>query len=262
MVRLVVSDVDGTLAEDGTNKVNPRLFEIIHELKKKDILFAVASGRQLPSIARLFEPVKDNIIFIAENGAYVVCRDTEMSAVPMEREYVKQLVKEIRQQKQCILTMSGRNVTYIESHDEEFVDLLVNGYKNTIQIVDDVLKVDTQVIKIAVYVKEGITKIAEDYFIPNWNNDLKVVIAGYSWLDFMNKQVDKGNALARIQQMTGIKQEETISFGDNSNDLGMFIHSGKSYAVANAREEVRQAADCVIGSYKEESVIKELEKLL
>lgn len=262
MVRLIVSDVDGTLAADGTNKLNPRLFEIITELKKKNILFAVASGRQLPSIARMFEPVKDNIIFIAENGAYVVCRDTEMSVVPMEWGYVKQLVKEIREQKECILTMSGKNVTYIESRDDDFVDLLVNGYKNTIQIVGDVLKVDTQVIKVALYARNGIAKTAEELFIPNWKERLKVVVAGDSWLDFMDKQVDKGNALARIQQITGIKKDETICFGDNSNDLGMFLHSGKSYAVANAKQEVRQAADLVIGSYKEESVIKELEKLL
>ena len=44
MIKLIVSDVDGTLVPDGTRDVNPELFETILKLREKGIQFAVASG--------------------------------------------------------------------------------------------------------------------------------------------------------------------------------------------------------------------------
>ncbi len=261
MVKLIVSDIDGTLVKDGADNINKELFPVIEELKKKGILFAAASGRQYPSIRRLFGPVQDNVVFIAENGAYVVCRGTEMAEVPMKRVYVEQIVADMRRCTDCILTASGKEATYIESRDEEFVDLLVNGYHNTIEIVDDVLAADATIIKLALYCKEGIAKAAEA-LMPKWSDKVKVVIAGAQWLDFMDFSVDKGSALAKIQQITGIKKEETICFGDNSNDIGMFHQAGKSFAVGSAREEVKAEADEVIQTYKQNSVLNEIKKLL
>ena len=261
MIRLIASDIDGTLVKDGSDHINPRLFEIITELKKKNILYAAASGRQFPSMRRLFAPVQDNVIFIAENGAYVVCRDSEMSYTPMDRETVEAIVMQMRNCPNCCLTASGKEATYIESQDEDFIDLLVNGYHNTIQIVEDVLKADTTFIKLALYNKTGIHQQAEQ-LIKQWNKRVKVVVAGKQWLDFMDLSVDKGQALARIQQITGISREETICFGDNSNDIGMFHQAGRSYAVATANPEVQREADQVIGTYETDGVLKELEKLL
>ena len=57
MIKLVASDIDGTLLPEGTDKINPEIFEVILKLKEKGILFAAASGRHYCSISRLFEPV-------------------------------------------------------------------------------------------------------------------------------------------------------------------------------------------------------------
>ena len=43
MIKLIVSDVDGTLVEDGSGGVNPELFEVILKLREKGIQFAIAS---------------------------------------------------------------------------------------------------------------------------------------------------------------------------------------------------------------------------
>ena len=45
MIKLIVSDVDGTLVEDGSADINPELFEVILKLREKGIQFAIASGR-------------------------------------------------------------------------------------------------------------------------------------------------------------------------------------------------------------------------
>ena len=60
----------------------------------------------------------------------------------------------------------------------------------------------------------------------------------------------------------GISPEETCAFGDNINDIAMLKDSGFSYAVANAREEVRMAAKAVCPSYAEDGVLSVLKTLL
>ena len=78
MIKLVASDIDGTLLPEGTAQINPEIFEVIRKLKEKDILFAAASGRHYTSMSKLFAPVEHDMIFITENGAYVCCRGYDM----------------------------------------------------------------------------------------------------------------------------------------------------------------------------------------
>ena len=79
MIKLVVSDIDGTLLPEGTIELNPEFFEAVRELKRKGILFVAASGRPYASMRKVFAPVADDIIFIAENGSIVMRQEKTMS---------------------------------------------------------------------------------------------------------------------------------------------------------------------------------------
>jgi hydroxymethylpyrimidine pyrophosphatase-like HAD family hydrolase len=83
-----------------------------------------------------------------------------------------------------------------------------------------------------------------------------VMAAGARWVDVVSNEADKGTALARLQSLLGISREETAAFGDNGNDIGMLKLAGHSYAVANARQEVKEEATCVIGPMREDAVLQ------
>ena len=72
MIKLIASDVDGTLIQDSTPDLYPEMVETIRSLKEKGILFCAASGRQYPSLRNVFREVADEIAYIAENGAHSV----------------------------------------------------------------------------------------------------------------------------------------------------------------------------------------------
>ena len=74
MIKLIASDVDGTLVSEGSDRINPEIFSVIRRLKERGTLFAVASGRSYSSIRKLFEPVAQDMIFIADNGSNIICR--------------------------------------------------------------------------------------------------------------------------------------------------------------------------------------------
>lgn len=69
MIKLVVSDIDGTLLEDGGHELNPELFDVILKLRAAGMQFAAASGRQWASIEAVFEPIKEK---------YFICRIMEL----------------------------------------------------------------------------------------------------------------------------------------------------------------------------------------
>ena len=79
MIKLVVSDIDGTLLEDGGHELNPELFEVILKLREKGMQFAAASGRQWASIEQVFDPIKEKIFYLSDNGAYVGCHGRQLT---------------------------------------------------------------------------------------------------------------------------------------------------------------------------------------
>ena len=49
MIKLIVTDIDGTLLPEGTHSLDPEYFEVITRLREKGIQFAAASGRHWKS---------------------------------------------------------------------------------------------------------------------------------------------------------------------------------------------------------------------
>ena len=262
MIKLIASDIDGTLLVEGTDRINPEIFEVIKQLKKKGIVFAAASGREYASQRKLFHPVKDDIYFIADNGASIMYCGKEIYASLMNRELLEEVVKKVRTIPDCYIVISTRQgECYLEQKSEELDDFLINGYHYDVHHVEDVLKAPIEIIKCAVYKKHGIEKLAPE-FLEKYRNRLNVAIAGDIWLDFMNLESDKGNALRTIQKTLHILPEETMAFGDNMNDLGMLRAAGESYEVENAAEAVKAGAKHIAGKHTEDGVLKVLKKLL
>lgn len=261
MIKLIATDIDGTLPQEGNDTINPEYYEVILKLKEKGVIFAAASGRQYPSIKNLFAPIEKDMIFIAENGAYVSCRGIDMETVVMERKVAEDIIKAIRKMPDCFATASAKDKMYIEDYDEEFLDLMINGYHNHMEIVEDVLKADIDIIKISIYRAKGVSPIAASV-VEEWKDKIHVTVAGDIWIDFMDYRGDKGNALISIQEKLNILPEETMVFGDNFNDIGMLKNAGESYAIGNAREEVKKVAKYVADTNENDGVLQILKTLL
>ncbi len=260
-IKLIATDIDGTLLPEGTDQINAEIFDAVLRLKEKGVVFAGASGRQYYSMAHLFEPVKNDMIFIAENGAYVNCRGTDILKCVMDREAVVRLVGKLREIPGGCITLNARDGFYVEDRDPHFLDLILNGYHNNVYQVEDVLAVDVDVIKVSLYMERDIEEQAA-FLMPQWEDCFTGTIAGDIWLDFMCKGVNKGSALRSIQKTLSIRPEETMAFGDNLNDIEMLQSAGYSYAVGNAREEVKAAAKYVADTNVNDGVLKVLKALL
>ncbi|MDO5696114.1 MAG: HAD family hydrolase [Eubacteriales bacterium] len=263
MLKLIMSDVDGTLVPDGEDGIPSELFETIRTLKARGIVFAVCSGRSYHSLKVLFEPVVDDIIFCCENGGYVKCRDYVIREHRMNPKDVRALILESRGIDRIIPCLCTPDCMYIERGDAEAKRWFIEGYKMNAVFTDDLLKCPLDhVIKFAVLDRLGVRNNAKKRFNPAWWERMHIAESGFDWLDFTDRGVTKGRAVRDIQNFLDIKYEETMVFGDNHNDIPMMKEAKYSFAVANARDEVKAVSNYRTASNTEQGVLKVLRHVL
>ncbi|CNA16963.1 Cof family protein [Streptococcus pneumoniae] len=84
---------------------------------------------------------------------------------------------------------------------------------------------------------------------------------GFESIDIVLDYVDKGVAIVELAKKLGITMDQVMAFGDNLNDLHMMQVVGYPVAPENARPEILELAETVIGHHKDQSVIAYMEGL-
>ena len=221
-----------------------------------------ASGRPCDALERLFAPVKDRMFFLSDNGARGVYQGRELYADAMTLADCFALVEDTRNLEgcQCVWQTSGK--TYFEKGDEEIYKIMTESMHYSGELVNNLMEVTIPALKYTVYHPEDAEKATEGEFSEKWKVDHQLVCAGHNFMDVMNLEANKGNGLAKIQEYLNITKEETMAFGDNINDLEMLGNTAYSYAVGDAREEVRQAARFTAPPMTQDGVLQILKTLL
>lgn len=240
-IKLIVTDMDGTFL-NSQYEVSPDFPVIYEELKKRNILFVPASGRQMPGITQYFAEIKDEIGFIAENGGYVIYKDEELFADKLEHQYITEIIKTVREIPGARAVLSAKKKAYYESNDARFVNYFTRYYTENQKVDDLTIEVDDDAFKIAVYHPDGSEKNIYPYLKHFENENLEVVVSGKFWVDIMNRNINKGKALEIIQKKLNILPSQTMAFGDYMNDIEMLKNSKFSYAMENAHPSVKEAA--------------------
>ena len=68
-IRLVVADLDGTLLDD-EKQLDAGIVDVIRELEKRNIMFTLASGRNVHIMKPYLKELSLQLPFIANNGAH------------------------------------------------------------------------------------------------------------------------------------------------------------------------------------------------
>ncbi|MCQ8211382.1 Cof-type HAD-IIB family hydrolase [Cetobacterium somerae] len=259
MIKLVVTDMDGTFLND-KKEFSEEFWEIHSKMEEKNIKFVVASGRQYQNLRKNFEKIMDKIVFIAENGSYVVEKEKEIYSRILSEDIIKKYVEIGRKIPTTNIVLCGKKSAYIESNNKEFINEVEKYYEEK-KIVTDLLEVkDDEIIKVTYCDLSGTEKNVYPY-IKN-EKDTQIVVSGEIWLDISHLESNKGIALEALQKKLNIKYEETMIFGDYLNDYEMLKKGKYSFAMENAHEEVKRISNFIAKSNNENGVIEELKKII
>lgn len=237
MIKLIACDLDGTLLLNGSQKLDPKVFPLILQLKEQGVLFVAASGRQYANLQRLFAPVKDDIAYICENGCLVIYQDKVLYKTELSWELGQEILHSIWNKDTAEILLSGENTSYLQPKKLSYVTHMRDVVGNNVTVVEDIFKTQEPYFKISVYEEEGIEK-SENYWKEQFQDKVTVVTSGNAWLDMAPKGVNKGTALAVLQKECKITPQECMAFGDHYNDLEMLQAVEYGFAMDSGQEGV------------------------
>ena len=251
MKRLIASDIDGTLLKDDQQTLDDIFFDLISTLHAQGVLFVAASGRQLASLKMLFEPVADDIVFIAENGAYVSYKDEIIYESSMNKSLVHGIVKYIMSNDRYEPIISTKDTVYLT---QNFYDNFRKGNEKilyTTTVTDDFFGITEDVLKITAACFDGFTREEKLEMDNTWRKYVNTTMSSSIFFDFMNQGVSKGVALESIIKLFGLTSYDAIAFGDNFNDISMFKVVDNSFVMETADDQVKENAKFVVSDVSE-----------
>lgn len=137
MIRLIASDMDGTLLDSRKN-MPPRFEDAVRALAARGVRFAVASGRQYECLLRDFEQVRDDILFIAENGALVMDRGRRLLVDPVPAGQLPDVIATVRAMPGAYPILCTAEGAFIEDREPVFMQNALMYYARC-EIVPDLL---------------------------------------------------------------------------------------------------------------------------
>ncbi len=240
MIKLIASDLDGTLLQNGAQSLPPEVIPFIERLATEyGILFVAASGRQYPNLVRLFGPAARHMAFICENGSLVFYQDKLLVSHPMDKKAALTISHDILSLPGCELQISGEKTCYLIPKSEAFVDRMINHVKNDIKLLTTPEEHPEPYYKISVYEASGIATGHGPELLNRHKDKAQCTISGQAWLDCVAPDVNKGRALQELIDTLGIDAAECVAFGDNYNDLEMLDIVKYGYVMDNAKEEIK-----------------------
>lgn len=254
MVKLIASDLDGTLlTEDGN--VPDGFDRVLQKITSGNAVFAVSSGRSYNALEHLFKPYFDRIRLICDNGAYVAGKDRIITSV-INKETVEEILRMMEDIPGAVSVLCGQNGTFVCTDNEFFFSEFNKCYKHY-DIVDNIYNYTDGVFKIAIFDSYNPLENVYPKLNERFGGKLSCLVSGQNWVDVMNKGIDKGMGLKLLMDELGVKSSETAAFGDYYNDIAMFGYADYSFAMKKSDEDVKKHSRFVA-----ENVLDEINKLL
>lgn len=259
-IKLVAFDMDGTLLDDNKN-LPP---EFVPWVKAhNNIKIVAASGRQYYTLRDNLAEIKDELIYVAENGSIVFENNKAIYTNALSKEAVRFCIKLISDIDGASPLLCGVNSAYISKDIKKAVIEQADIYYHRLKCCDDIIKeaLDDDIVKIAIYIDDEKAEAFMDKF-KKLPENLTSVLSGASWIDIANANVNKGAGIKAIQDKFNIDRKDCMAFGDYLNDMELLKSCEESYCMLNGHEKLKQIAKHIAPSNNEYGVMQVLKTVI
>lgn len=272
MIKLIATDMDGTFLDDRGGFDRVRFETILDQLEARSIPFVVASGNHMSRLLAMFEGFEDRVVFVADNGAHLYQQGRSLHRHCFTSDLVKRVLEFYGDQQAavCLMLANDEQIYMAEGAGYPFDESLaidpvqLETFKSKLVWHEDLsLIAETEPIyKIGLWVPESQVEEVVDTFNQAFPTQLRAVTSGYGSIDILPWGVDKATGLARFMEPLGILPEEILAFGDSDNDLELLAYAGQAYAMENASDKVKAAANHIAPHHAKSGVLSVIESYL
>ena len=261
MIKLIASDMDGTLLDDDS-KVPEETYELISALAEKGVRFVASSGRRYDTLRWLFEPVADKMDYVASLGTQVYADGRLLDREVFSTLSVMRLF-ETTQLFDCLhLALYDATHTYLLNDQSSYIRELDKDLPNAERLFDPPSP-DVSIIKAALCCEYPDQLMYMAYVLERELSEFFTFLpSGSRWIDVVPRHVNKATGLEQVMRYWGIGPDEAVAFGDSMNDYAMLRYVGHPYVMENARYAVRQIGQRVIGRNSDHAVQRVMREIL
>ena len=282
--KVVAFDMDGTILNND-HELSEKTIMTLRELSSKASV-VIATGRSVPSITKYMKQLKLNqkyVYCIAYNGSGIYKYDSDnndndndsmeyLESFPLQPDAVRLLVNLTANESttvlQCYNAITGEVSVKQPKNEEQ--EALCNRYESLVGRRQTRINDYEEVLGKA-SAKCLVLTNDPDSLISKANLELPAdtfhIIKGSPYpffVEFLPTNVNKSSSLKVLcDKYLNINMQDVITFGDGDNDAEMLRDAGLGYAMLNANDNVKLAANRVTEKANfADGVAIEIEKLL
>ncbi len=243
MIKLVVTDIDGTILGD-CNIFRPKVLETVRKLEEMNIPVVLATGRVYNGVWPAAEQLGLKTPIICSQGSILRQGNEILWKRPVEHNLVREIIEFLRE-KGVHTNLYNDDKILVE--DENYMDEYSTGRFVTYEVIDnfDDIKLGTVSKLLAITHDENEMQTLSKELKERYGNVLNIVRSHKYYLEITDIEASKGNALKHLADLWGIEQCEIFASGDQDNDIDLLLCAGVRVATEHASEGLKKVADYI-----------------
>lgn len=252
MIRLLVLDVDGTIA-GASNAVSKPVVEAIRAAQQKGIQVAIATGRMYRSALRFHAAIESQLPSIVYNGAWVQDPLTDkihqqFHVSPEDALTLLDYFEQTELRSQIGVHFYSGDRLYVREIVAETESYARRSGIEPIAVGDLRRILDYPLTKILALGRDPqlMTRITQSLKERYKRDRLYLTQSTSVFFEAIHPRANKGAAVRFLaEELLGLKAENVMAIGDNFNDAEMLDYAGLGVAMGDAPEAVKAIAQWV-----------------
>lgn len=264
--KILALDIDGTLTTS-KKEISPKTKEALFKIQEAGHILVLASGRPTPGMKRYAEELelaKYGGYLLSFNGARITnCKSGDIIYAQTLPGSVIPGLYEFATRNHCGLITYYKDSVVSGNGIDKYIELesRINGMP-LMEVDDFVGFVNYDVNKCLMTAEPEKAERCLSELQEKYADTLSIYRSEPFFIEIMPQHVDKANSLGHMLELLKMEKKDLICCGDGYNDISMISYAGVGVAMANARDEVKAAADFVTGSNDEDGLVTVVEKFI
>ena len=262
MIKIVLSDIDGTFLKDDKNFTDLHA-KAIKAVVDKGLKFVFVSARMPEAIYPITDALGMNHTpVISYGGGFVLTeREEVLFDKKMPAEDSRNILAALNDWQDITINFYTGRRWFVETIDKRVqFEMDITSATAELANFDDLLAENILPNKILIICEPPTCEEMERVLGKKFPA-LNVVRSAPYLLEIMDKSVSKATGIKVLLKHYGIALDEAVAFGDNYNDIEMLELIPQSVVMANAPDKVKELAAAVTDSNEQSGIYTYLVKI-
>lgn len=269
--KLIFLDIDGTLTMPGSNVPPESALRAIRRAQEKGNLLFLCTGRNYAMLKPLLQYHFDGLV--GSSGGYVECGGQIICDKPMADSQKDRAIA-LLEEHNIFYTIESRDGSYTDEGFKEFLRRSPGEGSNSEMLRwREQIEESLHILSMKEYKGESIYKIVTVSPAREPVEAVKEALGtayhyciqdsdsfGFTNGELMRSDFDKGTGILNVCEYLGLPVEQTVAFGDSTNDLEMMETAALSICMGNGSPRLKEIADDVCGTVEEDGLLSAFEK--